>query len=192
MCVPVFFLFDAALPFWVWFVYCCLNASARRGWLYLHRMSDNQHWSSSELNERDLLRLANKLPHDKWKPLGRVLGLCERDLDNIVANPKYNDPVEQRYQMLLLWQQSRADEATWEKLEEALCSEEVGCPHLARRHQTSNHDLKPGEDICVTNALYVASNEPLHYCSYLNSLACQTPLRKGLIVLHKPICTTGM
>ena len=98
-----------------------------------------------ELNERDLLRIANNLPPDKWKPLGRVLGLCERDLDNIAANPKYNDPVEQRYQMLLLWQQSQVEEATREKLEEALRSEEVGLPQLARRYRTS--ETKPAAGV---------------------------------------------
>ena len=95
----------------------------------------------------DLKQIAHNLPNDKWKPLGRVLGLSEADLDNIVANPKYNDPVEQRYQMLLLWQHSKVEEATWE-LDEALRSEGVELSQLTRRYQTSKS--KSGKHILCT------------------------------------------
>ena len=110
-------------------------------------MTDPQLSTSPELSVMDLQRIANNLPNEKWKPLGRVLGLAERDLDNIVANPEHHDPVEQRYQMLLLWQHSQAEEATWEKLAKALRSDDVGCPHLARRYRTG--EIKPGVFVCM-------------------------------------------
>lgn len=106
-------------------------------------------YCSSGVSKVDLQRIAHNLPYDKWKPLGRVLGLSERDLDIW-----YHDPVEQCYQMLLLWQHSQAQEATWEKLTEALHSDAVGCPkpclHLARQSRTSA--TKPGVCMCVVHA----------------------------------------
>ena len=89
----------------------------------------------TQLTQGNLQQIANSLPHHKWKSLGRVLGLPHRDLENIVANHPH-DPVEQRYQMLQLWC-SQNEDALWNKLTGALCSEEVGCPQLARKFQVS-------------------------------------------------------
>ena len=98
-----------------------------------------------QLNESTLQRIASHLPSDKWKPLGRVFGLPNRDLDNIAAN-HFIDPVEQRYQMLQRWV-SQNEDATWDKLLDALSTEEVGCPHLARKFQS--WEAKPGVCVCV-------------------------------------------
>ena len=93
-----------------------------------------------------MLQIAKDLPNEKWKPLGRALGLSKTDLDSIVADPQLHSLTElQCYQMLLLWH-SQA-EPMWEKLAEALHSEEVECPHLARRYLTS--EVKPGVDACM-------------------------------------------
>ena len=86
-----------------------------------------------ELTQGNLQQIANELPPQKWKPLGRVLGLPCRDLDNIAASQPH-DPVEQRYQMLQLWC-SQNEDASWDKLADALCSDEVGCSYLARKFQ---------------------------------------------------------
>ena len=83
--------------------------------------------------ESDLQQIASSLPPNKWKSLGRVLGLSNSDLANIVANHPH-DPVEQRYQMLQLWC-SQNEDASWDKLADALCSDEVGCSYLARKFQ---------------------------------------------------------
>ena len=92
--------------------------------------------ASLELSIMELQRIAGSLPNDKWKPLGRALGLHEMDL-NTTAADHFHDPVEQCYQMLLLWR-SQTEEPTWAKLAEALHS--VGCPHLAGGHQTVDSD----------------------------------------------------
>ena len=110
-----------------------LPAVPEHGSLYYHSYSRMSEPPSGlpQLNESTLQRIASNLPSDKWKPLGRVLGLPNRDLDNIATN-HYIDPVEQSYQMLLLWV-SQKEDATWDKLVDALCTEEVGCSHLARK-----------------------------------------------------------
>ena len=76
----------------------------------------------------ELQQIADGLPHDKLKPLGRALGLRETDLNTIEGMYFHN-----RYRMLQLWR-SQAEEPSLEKLAEALHS--VGCPHLAEGQQT--------------------------------------------------------
>ena len=100
----------------------------------------------TQLRETDLQRIANNLPNSKWKPLGRVLGLHNSDLDNIVAKHPA-DPVEQRYQMLQLWSSQDVD-ASQEKLDNALCSEEVRCPHLASQRKVRDSESK-GVCVCM-------------------------------------------
>ena len=79
----------------------------------------------------ELQRIADGLPHDKLKPLGRALGLRETDLNTIEEKYFHN-----LYGMLLLWR-SQAEEPSLEKLAEALHS--MRCPHhkkAAERQQT--------------------------------------------------------
>ncbi len=101
----------------------------------------------TQLRETDLQQIANNLPHCKWKPLGRVLGLHNSDLDNIVAKHP-TDPVEQRYQMLQLWSSQDVD-ASQEKLDNALRSEEVRCPHLASHRKAREDSESKGVCVCV-------------------------------------------
>ena len=108
-------------------------------------MAESQSSTNPILGEVDLLRIANDLPNEKWTQLGKNLDLSETDLKNIVTNQQLQTPVEKCYQMLVLWR-SRA-EMMWEKLAEALCSDEVGCPHLAGKYQTSK--ANPGADVCM-------------------------------------------
>ena len=96
----------------------------------------------TELTGGILQQIANELPHNKWKPLGRVLDLPRRDLENIAASHP-QDPVEQRYQMLQLWC-SQNEDASLDRLTDALCSEKVGCLQLARKLQ-----VKESKGVCV-------------------------------------------
>lgn len=121
----------------------------------------------TQLNESNLQQIASNLPYDKWEPLGRVLGLSNSDLDNIAAS---HDSVDQRYQMLQLWC-SENEDATWEELANALCSEEVGCTHLAKKFQTSG--AKPGA--CACTHLWCFCVCTMCTCTYIR-MCCYFPI----------------
>ena len=121
--------------------------------------------ASVEPSIMELQRIAGCLPNDTWKPLGRALGLLEVDL-NTTAADHFHDPVEQCYQMQLLWR-SRAEEPTWAKLAEALHS--VGCPHLAGGHQTVDSDsgvLMCGRYIYFIVSVWLGSVLKVYSCNY--------------------------
>ncbi|XP_078346283.1 uncharacterized protein LOC144631671 isoform X2 [Oculina patagonica] len=72
----------------------------------------------------ELEKLANEIPSD-WKKLGRRLGIKEAKLTAIERENNY-ETSEQAYRMLRHWKQSKACEATYNELFEALSNKETG------------------------------------------------------------------
>ena len=66
-----------------------------------------------------------------WKNLGRQLGILEEDLDSI--DKERDNLYEKAYQMLRLWKENNASDATYRVLCQALCHEYLKRRDLAER-----------------------------------------------------------
>ena len=64
-----------------------------------------------------------------WRKLGRLLGIREEDLDDI--DERGRDFCERAYQMLRLWKEKNASNATYRFLCQALCHEYLNRRDLA-------------------------------------------------------------
>ena len=80
----------------------------------------------------DILNLASEITSQKWKVIGRILGLTDPQLDQIEIN-KQNDVYEQCYEMLKTWRNNQSSAATCEQLKEALCHKIVMKNEVAER-----------------------------------------------------------
>ena len=66
-----------------------------------------------------------------WRTLGRLLGIREEDLDDI--DERGRDFCEKAYQMLRLWKEKNASNATYRVLCRVLCDECLNRRDLAER-----------------------------------------------------------
>lgn len=80
----------------------------------------------------DIVSLADEITCQKWKVLGRILGLKDARLDQIEID-KQNNVYEQCYVMLTIWKNSQSSTATCEQLKEALCHKVVMKNEVAER-----------------------------------------------------------
>ena len=69
------------------------------------------------VTRKELFELSQEL--DRWKPLGRKLGIEDAKLTNFKKIDEELD--EQAYEMLRHWKQSNASDATYRVLYKALC-----------------------------------------------------------------------
>ncbi|XP_078346285.1 uncharacterized protein LOC144631672 isoform X4 [Oculina patagonica] len=82
-------------------------------------------------SDDELEKLANEIPD--WKKLGRRLGIKDSKLTSIERD--YTGTTEQAYQMLKHWKESKASEATYNVLFEALSDKErVSRTDLAEKY----------------------------------------------------------
>ena len=76
----------------------------------------------AKASDVNVLLLADDIPRQKWKVIGRLLELKDSKLDEIEAN-KPGDVYEQCYIMLTTWQKKQDSNATCHLLKDALGSQ---------------------------------------------------------------------
>ena len=84
-----------------------------------------------EVSRSDLLNIAGDIGKE-WMWVGRLLGLEDPPLDGIKVT--HDSPSDWSYQMLLLWKQKNANQATYRWLAQALLHRAVGKRIFAEKY----------------------------------------------------------